>query len=44
MSIDYSIKVMIILFKSGVVDSLTLIQFLQNSITQYGVYAATSAI
>ena len=44
MSINYSIKVMMLLWKSGVVDSLTLIQFLQNAITQYGVTATTSAV
>ena len=43
MSINYLIKVMILLWKSGVLNSLTLIQFLQNASTQYGVMVTTNA-
>ena len=37
------IKFMILLWQAGLVDSFTLIQFLQNAVTQYGATAIASA-
>ena len=39
-----SIKIMIFLYKIGTIDAFTLIQFLQNAVTQYGVGIAISTV
>ena len=39
-----SIKIMILLYKIGSIDAFTLVQFIQNAVTQYGVTVALSTI
>lgn len=43
MSVETSIKVMILMWNLGVVDTLTLFQFLFNADAQYGTIVATQA-
>ena len=44
MSINFSIKVMLFLWRSGLVDGLTMIQFLANAATQYGTIVVGSCV
>ena len=39
-----SIKLMVFLYKTGTIDAFTLVQFIQNSITQYGVSLAITTV
>ena len=44
MSIKFSIKVMLLLWRCGLVDGLTMIQFLANAATQYATIVVGSSI
>ena len=44
MSVNISIKLMIFLWKIGVVDGFTLTQFILNGAAQYGVFVVGSAV
>lgn len=44
MSVNISLKLMIFLWKIGVVNSFTLTQFMLNGAAQYGIFLVESAV
>ena len=44
MSVQFSIKVILLLWRCGLIDGLTMTQFLANTVTQYGTIVVGSSI